>query len=290
MYLLKNYFLHSLVLLSFAVTSLQAESLHGILWQIDKGRSQPSYLLGTMHSDDPRILNLPVEIKQKFEQADSFSAELKMDMLSLLESQGMMMFTDGRKLSDLLSRSQYRQCVRLMAERGMPEMLVENMKPWAVAAQLNLPKSQSGIFLDMMLYQQASADGKHVYGLETIEEQIGVFDGMTEKEQILFLDESIKQVDEVPEMIRNITRFYLDRDLSGLKDYSDRLMQRNPAHLTEIFKKRLIVDRNERMVERMQVRLDEGNAFIAVGALHLPGRKGILNILKGQGYQVRAVY
>lgn len=290
MYLLKNYFLHSLVFLFLVIPSLQAEAQRGILWQIDKGHSQPSYLLGTVHSDDPQIMNLPRQIKQKFAQADSFSAELKMDVMSLMQSQAMMMMTDGRKLSDLVGRRQFQQCVRLMAERGMPEMLVEQMKPWAIAAQLNLPKSQSGIFLDMMLYQEASASGKEVYGLETTEEQIGVFDSMTEKEQILFLEESIKHVDEVPDMIRNITRLYLARDLSGLKDYSDKIMARDASRLSDIFKKRLIVDRNQRMVERMQDRLDEGNAFLAVGALHLPGDKGILNILKEQGYGIKPVY
>lgn len=290
MYLLKNYFLYCFVLLFLVMPSLQADTVRGILWQIDKGRSEPSYLLGTVHSDDPRIMNLPRQIKQKFEQADSFSAELKMDMLSLLQSQAMMMMTDGRKLSDLIGRRQFQQCVRLMAERGMPEMLVEQMKPWAIAAQLNLPKSQSGIFLDMMLYQEASAAGKQVYGLETIEEQVGVFDGMTENEQIVFLEESIKHIDEVPEMIRSITRLYLARDLSGMKDYSDKIMQRDSSQLTEIFKKRLIVDRNQRMVERMQERLEEGNAFIAVGALHLPGEQGMLRLLENSGYRLKAIY
>ena len=60
--------------------------------------------------------------------------------------------------------------------------------------------------------------------------------------------------------------------------------------LTEIFQKRLIIDRNQRMVERMHKRLEEGNAFIAVGALHLPGEKGILRLLEHRGYRVRSIY
>lgn len=172
----------------------------------------------------------------------------------------------------------------------MPEMLVQQMKPWAVAAQLNLPQSQSGIFLDMKLFQEASASGKAVYGLETMAEQMGVFESMSEREQLVFLDESIKHANEVPEMIRRILDLYLAGDLTGLKQYSDRMMARNSSQLTEIFQKRLIVDRNQRMVERMQPRLDEGNAFIAVGALHLPGDEGILRLLEKQGYSVRSVY
>jgi uncharacterized protein YbaP (TraB family) len=278
-----------LILLCF-LFALSAQAQRGILWKIDNGRSSPSYLLGTVHSDDPRILNLPNPIRRKFDQADSFSAELKMDVMTLLESQGMMMLTDGRTLKDIIGQRRYRQCVKLMQARGMPEMLVQQMKPWAVAAQLNLPQSQSGIFLDMKLFQEASVSGKAVYGLETMAEQMGVFEGMSEREQIVFLDESIKHASEVPEMIRRILDLYLAGDLTGLKQYSDRMMARNSSQLTEIFQKRLIVDRNQRMVERMQQRLDEGNAFIAVGALHLPGDKGILRLLEQKGYAVRPVY
>ena len=281
---------HAFVIFVLLGLSAQASAQRGIFWQIEKGGSQPSYLLGTVHSDDPHIMKLPKAIKHKFTQARSFSAELKMDILSMMQSQGAMMMSDGRKLSEIIGQRRFKQCVKLMAERGMPEMLVEQMKPWAVAAQLNLPKNQSGMFLDMMLYQEASTAGKPVYGLETMEEQMGVFDGMTEKEQIVFLEESIKHVKEVPEMIRSITRLYLARDLDGLKSYSDRIMQRNSSQLTEIFSKRLIVDRNQRMVERMLVRLEEGNAFIAVGALHLPGEKGILHLLQNRGYRIKPIY
>ena len=135
MYFVKHALHYSLLLLLLGLSS-QAAAQRGILWQIDKGRSQASFLLGTVHSDDPRIMNLPQQIKRKFTQADSFSAELKMDMLSLLQSQGQMMMTDGRKLSDLIGQRRYKQVVRLMAERGMPEMLVQQMKPWAVVVLL----------------------------------------------------------------------------------------------------------------------------------------------------------
>ncbi|MFO7602605.1 MAG: TraB/GumN family protein, partial [Gammaproteobacteria bacterium] len=184
----------------------------------------------------------------------------------------------------------YQQSVALMAARGVPEPLMQQMKPWAVAVQLNLPQAQSGLFLDMLLYQQASAAGKAVYGLESMEEQMGVFDGMSTAQQIVFLEESIKYVDEVPAMIENITRLYLDRDLGALQAYSDRLMSRGERQLSEALQERLIVERNQRMVGRMQPRLIEGNAFIAVGALHLPGEQGILRLLQNAGYRVKAIY
>ena len=285
-----RYTFHTGLIIFCLTLSSIASAERGILWQIDNGHSQPSFLLGTVHSDDPRITNLPESIKTIFNQASSFSAELNMDAPNLIQAQSLMLLSDGRKLVDMIGQTRYQQCVHLMAARGMPEMLVQQMKPWAIAAQLTLPKLENGLFLDMLLYQEASSAGKPVYGLETIQEQMHVFDALTEKQQIMFLDDAIKHVGEVPEMIRTITRLYLARDLAGLKDYSDNLMAQSPSSLMVAFKKRLVVDRNQRMVERMQPRLIEGNAFIAVGALHLPGEKGIIRLLEQRGNRVKAVY
>ena len=60
--------------------------------------------------------------------------------------------------------------------------------------------------------------------------------------------------------------------------------------LASRFKKRLLIDRNYRMVRRMRPRLMEGNSFIAVGALHLPGAEGIIHLLEKEGYRVSPVY
>jgi len=91
-------------------------------------------------------------------------------------------------------------------------------------------------------------------------------------------------------MIRSLMRLYLKRDLTGLKAYSDSHMAKGGQKLAKVLDKSLVVDRNHRMVKRMQPRLQEGNAFIAVGALHLPGEKGILRLLENRGYRVKAVY
>ncbi len=272
------------------MASINASAQRGVLWQVDSGQRRPSFVLGTVHSDDPRILNLPAPIKSRFNQAGSFSAELSMDMSNLIQAQQLMLLPNGRLLLDVIGNARYQQCVRLMAERGMPERLVQQMKPWAIAAQLSLPNLKTGVFLDMMLYQEASRAGKPVYGLETIQEQIYVFDGMSEQQQIRFLDDTIVHVGDIPEMIRRIIRFYLARDLNGLKEYSDTVMAQGAAGRMADFQKRLVVDRNRRMVERMQPRLIEGNAFIAVGALHLPGEQGILRLLENRGYRVKAIY
>lgn len=262
----------------------------GILWRIEGAANQPSYLLGTIHSDDARVTNVPPSISQVFQRADSFSGEVKMDLPSLMQASQATLLSEGQSLEQLIGPSLYKQTVQLLAAYGIPEPVVQRMKPWAAAATLSLPRPQTGVFLDMVLYQQAMTTGKPVYGLETIAEQIGAMDSMPRELQITMLRDAIAQHDQVEGIIEQLINAYLRRDLKALESISNAAMREGDARVTEIFNSEVLERRNYRMLERMQPRLREGNAFIAVGALHLPGETGLLNQLRNEGYRVTAVY
>ncbi|HID49092.1 MAG TPA: TraB/GumN family protein, partial [Chromatiales bacterium] len=121
----------------------------GILWEVSRDGSRPSYLLGTIHSGDSRILKLPDAIERAFTTADSFSGEVEMDRNSLLQVSEAMFYADGTLLKDRLDPRLYQHTVRLMATHGLPEMVVQRMKPWAVATTLSLPRTSTGQVLDM---------------------------------------------------------------------------------------------------------------------------------------------
>ena len=262
----------------------------GILWRIEGAANQPSYLLGTIHSDDARVTNVPPSIMRAFKQADSFSGEVKMDLPSMMQASQATLLPVEQSLDQLIDSSLYKQTVQLLAAYGMPELVVQRMKPWAAAATLSLPRPQTGIFLDMLLYQQAAAAGKRVYGLETIDEQIGAMESMPHDLQVTMLRDAIAQHDQIEHIIEQLISAYLKRDLKALESISDAAMQEGDARVAEVFNTEVVDRRNYRMLERMQPRLREGNAFIAVGALHLPGDKGLLNLLRNKGYRVSPIY
>jgi hypothetical protein len=262
----------------------------GILWRIDGAATQPSYLLGTIHSDDARITTLPVTIANIFQQADSFSGEIDMDLPNLMQASQATLLPEGESLQQLLDSTLYQQTVQLLAAYGMPELVVQRMKPWAAAATLSLPRPQTGLFLDMLLYTQAAAQGKRVYGLETVSEQIGAMESIPRDLQIIMLRDAVAQHDQLDQIIEALINAYLQRDLNTLESISDKAMQQGDARVAQLFTSQVVVNRNRRMLERMQPRLDEGNAFIAVGALHLPGKDGLLTLLRNKGYRVNPVY
>jgi len=264
------------LLLLVLLAQADAGQSRGLLWKIEGANARPSYLLGTMHSEDPRIINLPPKVKTIFDRASSFSAELNMDMDKLLLASQYMFYTNETKLQNIIDRRLYQESVQLLLKYGIPEMLAERMKPWAVAATLSMPKSETGLFLDLVLFTQAQAAGKRVYGLETIDEQMAVFETMPMKQQIQMLKDVIQDYDATQSMLDELLELYVQRDLEGIRVLSESYMEKGDSQVAAYFQQTIIDDRNLRMLQRMQPRLKEGNAFIAVGALHLTGEKGLL--------------
>lgn len=262
----------------------------GILWQVGKPGQPQSYILGTIHSDDPAVTSLPPQVDKAIAVSRSFTAELDLNMSAMLEAQMQMLLPNNQSLEKIVGPGRFRECVNLMSGYGVPEMMVDRMKPWAIAAQLNMPRPNSGVFLDIKLYQLAQQRGLRLYGLETVAEQMSVFEDLTTQQQTLMLDQAIKDHPAMPQKISRLIRYYRNRDLRGMMQYSEEELNRTDPELKKIMEDRLINARNQRMVERMQPQLTDGLAFIAVGALHLPGKKGILQLLENRGYRVKAVF
>ncbi len=261
----------------------------GLLWRIEDGRGHVSHLLGTIHVADPRVLELPAPIRQAFEKSRTFCAEVRLDMDSLLGLTQAMLLPEGESLRDKLDARTWQSLVALSAPLGLPEMMLERMKPWAVATMLSQPKAP-GMVLDMMLYEQAAAAGKQLCGLETPEEQLGALESLSEREQIAMLQSAIRQYPQLDRLMEKLTRAWLQRDLTALERISAEAMAGEDPDMVAAFDREVVIRRNHRMVTRMQPKLAEGGAFIAVGALHLPGKAGILNLLRQQGYRVTVVY
>lgn len=286
-------YIRSLFLLLFICvtqTSVGAEFDKGVLWEIRHQGGSASYLLGTVHTDDQRIVNLPNEVRRKFENADSFSSEIRFEPEQMLGAATSMYNRDGKVLSQLLPETLYKQTVKLLQRHGIPEMVAANLKPWAAAVTLSIPKGMTGMPLDMRLYLDARSASKQLYGLETIDEQLSVFERLSLQQQISLLTDTINMYPEIEEMHAQLMQAYLDRNLRQLYEMSMRMMQSGDQQLNQQLENSLLNERNQRMLQRMQPQLKKGNAFIAVGVLHLPGEKGLLQLLKQAGYQLSAVY
>lgn len=281
----------SLCLILLVATALAGEHRErGLLWEISRPGVAPGYLFGTIHSEDPAVLELAQPVAQAYAGAQRVVLEVMMDRDALLYSSAAMLMMDGRRLSDLLGEPLYSRTLAAVQTRGISAPVLERMKPWAVAVTLATPAPQTGLVLDLNLLRRAQADGKAVFGLETIQEQLEVFDGLALEDQVELLRETVDQFAGLDRIHQALIDAWKQRDLAQLMAINEAAMGSGDRRLAETFRQRLLIDRNHRMARRLREHFDAGGTFAAVGALHLPGEEGLLNLLEDSGYQVRVRY
>jgi uncharacterized protein YbaP (TraB family) len=258
----------------------------GLLWKIEGAQGQPSHIFGTIHSPDPRVTQLAPSVRSVFDQAASFTMELLINANGVASMAEAMFFTEGKSLSAVLGQELYEQTRQAVAATGLATDDLDRQKPWVVVMLLSTPRAQLGLPLDMQLQLQATLQGKAIYGLETMNEQIAVFNDMSMADQVALLKETLVLHIELTRQFDVLMQAYLARDLEQLMAIVDQpKRQRSDAFVAMM--DRLLGRRNAVMLERMRARLREGNAFIAVGAAHL---QGLLQLLEDAGYRVSVVY
>jgi uncharacterized protein YbaP (TraB family) len=262
----------------------------GLLWKIERGGAAPSYVFGTIHSEDARVLALPRPVRQAFDGARVYVMEAVLDDAATMAMSTRMMFDDGRNLKQVLPPALYARTTAALAGYGMPEFALQLMKPWAVAMSLSMPKPETGLFLDLLLMQKAQEQNKPVAGLETVDEQLRIFDQMSMPDQVTLLEETLRYLPELDGMFAQLHEAYLARDLGALARLNEEQTLQGDHELGEKLMAQLLDARNRRMAQRLDAYFKQGNAFVAVGAMHLPGRAGVLRLLAQRGYRVTAVY
>ena len=262
----------------------------GLLWKIESPGVAPSYLFGTIHSEDPRVIDLPPIVSQSLKKSVLLALEIEFSPETGKYAFASMFFSDGRTLDNVAGNQLAQKAAELMSKRGLPEQQAMMMKPWAVFTLMNMPEPETGVYLDLKLHQLASSQGKQLYGLETIEEQIATFDEMPMTEQVALLEHSLANQEEMSEVMEKTIEIYLSKDLAAMEALNKHFMAEMPVELATTFTHRLIDFRNMRMYQRMKPLIASGGAFVAVGALHLPGESGLIKQLRLDGLSVSAVY
>ncbi len=259
-----------------------------LLWKITRPDLPPSYIFGTIHVSDPRVLSIPEPVIAAIRQSSSFAMEAIPEAGELLALQQLMFYSDGSRLSDWLDEYQYRQAVEILNNYNMSDELIIRLKPWAAYLTMNYPVNNN-LPLDLLLLEMARQREMNIIGLETISEQLSAFTGLAHEEQIRILLDTLCNYDLVLHGFEEMIALYLKRDLKGLYAFSHRHSFPDDDVYDRLLKK-LLIDRNHTMVRRLDELLQTGGAFVAIGALHLSGQEGVLALLNRAGYGIEALY
>ena len=263
----------------------------GLLFELTPpAGGSPSWLFATIHSEDPRVLHLPEPVTAALAAADALVLEVVPDAASVRATARAMRLPGSTELTDLVPPALYRRCVQALAARGLPDSLPRKLKPWAVMTMLSMPPARTGELLDRRLYQRAQAKAMPTLGLETTAEQLAVFERLRAEEQQALLRAAVAGQGERERLFNALTDAYLRGALGELLALSeDRVPGLEPA-LQQRWRELLIDSRNRRMLTRIQALPRQQRHFIAVGALHLPGERGLLAGLGAAGYGLRRLH
>lgn len=276
-------------------TAGDSDYTHGLLWRVEAAGTAPSYVFGTMHSTDPAIAAPPRALRRVLDAADSLTIEVVLDEAANATMAQAMLLPEGNLLGDIAGPDLWRRVAETGARYGIPAEFLQRFQPWAVQMIFSLPpaelrrQAEGGAYLDRVLQDRAAARGIPVYGLESVDEQIAALSAAPEDEQLILLDAVLTLNQGIDAIFEDLKQLYLAEDLAGMQRMGRQMTGGAPQHLIDKYFDGLVRDRNRRMADRMAERLAEGNALIAVGALHLFGDDGVLGLLAARGYTVTRV-
>jgi hypothetical protein len=274
------------------------------LWKITPpGGGATSWLFGTIHLQRPDVARLIPAVQTALDHSNAVYTELPMDTATMLGIAPRLVLPKDQTLDALLGP---KLTADLQSELKLVNPLLtlgplNHLKPWAIAAtllelgdQLKYPMSQP---LDILIYQRGAEAHKEVGGIETVDEQLAIFDDLSPADQVALVRETIGQLREVRAKDESasdiLARLYLAGDLDKLVA---ELMKWDAAgadpQLEARLMDRLLYRRDAIMAERMLGKLREHPStsyFFAVGAAHLQGDRGLLASLRKAGYRLDRV-
>ena len=256
----------------------------GLLWKIESDNAPASYLFGTIHTDDARVIDFSPQLREALEKSQTFMMEVlpPSDMAPIFMKQG--------SLQNLLTPQELEEVKRLADMHAIGEDVALRMKPWLLASIFSLPRAQSPFTQDVLLYGMARSGGKPIVGLESPEAHFGALDSLSDAEQLILLRVSLTQSgEEKEEAFEAVVRAYLNKEIGTIAAQDEKRLSGLSPELWNKVKTLLLDDRNASMTDGIVNQMKKSRVFVAVGAAHLPGKGGLIERLRKAGYRLSAI-
>lgn len=261
-----------------------------ILYKVTgKGMAKPSYIFGTFHVICPTDM-VPLETLDPYiSQTDQLIMEIDMDDPAVMGSlQKAALITDGKDLSKLLTLEQFAKVDAMLKNyTGYSADLLKSIKPSMLVVLAITSAKAIGCTpttYDLALVKNAVAKNKPVFGLETVESQTQVIDSQPLETQAKHLYEMSENPQNVIDEFKKLMNAYKSRDAEKLYDLAKIQTSSEPG-----FEAKLLDDRNQAWIPKLETAFHEKPTLVAVGAGHLGGPKGVVKLLRAKGYTVTAI-
>lgn len=281
------------IIISFILLSLwniNSYAQNNFIWEVKDDNNNKIYLLGSIHLARADLYPLSPVIMKAYDESSAIAVEINIKNINQMELMEKMMLADGVVLEDLVSEESYLLIKEYFDKNSLPEILYQKLKPSAAVTLLTQLELINGGFsaeegIDVFFINKAEERGIDILELESVEFQLQMFE-LFDKYSDAYISYSIEQMKSSTEQVEKM----FDAWKKGHAEKMYELINTGNEHPDfDKIMTALLDDRNIGMAEKAEHFLSEGKTvFMIVGAAHLIGDEGIINILEQKGkYQIR---
>jgi uncharacterized protein YbaP (TraB family) len=259
-----------------------ASDANSLLWKVTSREGAVSHIFGTIHLPDTLMFRQRDTVLSVLNASSVFYAELDLDSLITSVDPMSMMLPPGVTLANFFNKKELAELRAILKERlGPMAPMAERMKPAAIAimAMTDNHEATASTTVDQFLWETARSKYKQVKGIESIAEQLKLLDSIPPR----LVLEALREDESSDSLLNALLVAYSTENLVDISRLID------SVSAVEAFMSAINDDRNITMADRLQEPLSQGKAFVAIGAAHLPGKQGLLNILTERGFRVEPV-
>jgi uncharacterized protein len=276
-----------------------------LLWKIEHADfpDRPvSYLFGTLHVTDQRVMDLSPAVEEAFSvsrriafEVEDMSPERTNEAIGVMQNAMSPATGTAPKLEQLLAKAEATRATVVLAKSPLPKEWLPRLKPWvalvlASTSECEQQRLKAGkLTQDGEIARLAENRGAGSFGLESTEMQLGALAGLSEADQLALLKARLAAYDKNDDRTETLVQLYLARDIGAMWQLEKHINASVGAETLEAYRLSMLDDRSIRMRDRMLMHLTYGGVFMAVGAMHLPGEKGLVALLQDAGYKLTAI-
>lgn len=269
-----------------------AARANSFVWQISD-ENNTVYLAGSIHLLPPEAYPLPQPFYKAFRDAQIVVFETNIAKLRSSKVQTRLYRAaryDHGGLASRLSDQLYARLSEVLHDLGLSMTMVRRFKPWFVASMIELSAFKAAGFkqkfgVDVYFYDKARKKGKKILALEPVKQHLQLLTQMPLEMQLAYLRATVRNIEKLQNAPSVVYKYWRKGNAAGLASYVQEQIKAAPALFD-----RILFDRNKRWLETI-VRLIQGrkDAMVIVGALHMVGERGLVQLLEQRGYEVERV-
>jgi uncharacterized protein YbaP (TraB family) len=259
---------------------------NALLWSVSgNGLTSPSYVYGTIHMICKDDFLFSTTLREKFDASKNVYLEIDMDDPSMMMKTAMLSIMKDHSLKDIMNEKDYNELSAYVKDSlGMPMMIFNKLKPMTLMSLLYTKiLSCPSESYEQRFMEMAKERNKEIKGLEKIEDQMGVFDKIPDSVEAQMILEMIRKMPGQRAEFAQMVEAYKKEDIQKLGEE----MTDSPEW--KGYEDIMLYDRNRNWIPVMAAAMKEGTQLFAVGAGHLPGKDGVISLLRKAGYTVEPV-